>query len=100
MSFKFSPGKKVRLTAEARFKQREERKTDAEKVWVEMAATRTAEIAKTDRLRVLRLAKEETDREAAALLAISKTAMKVATPRRTKPSGRAPGAHGAKARFR
>jgi hypothetical protein len=56
---------KTRSTAEARFKLKEERKTDAEKVWVEINASRKAELAKTDRLRALRLAKEEDDRVAA-----------------------------------
>ena len=72
MSTESGGAEKVRSTAEARFKLKEERKTDAEKVWVEINASRSAELAKTDRLRALRLAKEETDREAAALAAASK----------------------------
>jgi len=65
MSIDSDRADKTRSTAEARFKLKEERKTDAEKVWVEINATRKAELAKTDRLRALRLAKEETDRAAA-----------------------------------
>ena len=82
MSEQPTPVERVRLTAEARFKLKEERKTDADKVWVEMAASRTAELAKTDRLRALRLAKEEVDREAAALEAASKPAKKVRSARK------------------
>lgn len=84
MSDESGPVERVRLSAEARFKQKEERKTDAEKVWVEMAASRTAELAKTDRLRALRLAKEEADREAAAVAAAAAPPKKTRAPRKVK----------------
>jgi hypothetical protein len=56
----------ARVRAEARFKLNEQRRSDAEKVWAEVEAGRAAEIAKTDRLRALRLAREEADRAAVA----------------------------------
>ena len=67
----------ARAQAEARFKLNEQRKSDAEKVWAEVQAGKAAELAKTDRLRALRLAKEEADRALAA-----------AAPTGTKPSRR------------
>ena len=66
MSIQSEGAEKARSTAEARFTLKAERKTDAEKVWTEISASRTAELAKTDRLRALRLAKEDADRAAAA----------------------------------
>ena len=66
MSADLDRAEKARTQAEARFKMAEQRKTDAEKVWAEMEAGRAAELAKTDRLRALRLAKEEADRATAA----------------------------------
>lgn len=53
----------ARARAEARFKLTEQRKTDAEKAMAEVNAHRTAELEKTVRLRALRLAKEESDRQ-------------------------------------
>jgi hypothetical protein len=71
---------KARAQAEARFKMAEQRKTDADKVWAEMEAGRAAEIAKTDRLRALRLAKEAADREAAAAAPVKGTKARKKTP--------------------
>jgi hypothetical protein len=55
-------------TAEARAAARkavlEHRSTEAQKVMAEMKAAKEAEHAKTERLRALRLAKEEAEREA------------------------------------
>ena len=56
----------ARTKAEARFQVAERRKTDAEKVLSDLKTAKDAESAKTVRLRALRLAKEETDREIAA----------------------------------
>ena len=53
----------ARARAEARFKLNEQRKTDAEKAMAEVEAHRAAELEKTVRLRALRLAKEEADRQ-------------------------------------
>ncbi len=48
--------------AEARFQVTEQRKTEAEKAMQDLRDAKTAEAAKTIRLRALRLAKEEADR--------------------------------------
>ena len=56
----------ARAKAEARFQVTEQRKTDAEKAMQDIRDAKTAELAKTVRLRALRLAKEEADRAAAA----------------------------------
>jgi hypothetical protein len=57
----------ARARAEARFQVHEQRKTDAEKAMRDIQDAQVAERAKTIRLRALRLAKEEADREVAAL---------------------------------
>lgn len=56
----------IRTRAEERFRVREQRASDADKAMQDIAAAKDAERAKTERLRALRLAKEEADREIAA----------------------------------
>ena len=56
----------ARARAEERFRVREQRATEADKAMQDIASAKVAERAKTERLRALRLAKEEADREAAA----------------------------------
>ena len=56
----------ARARAEARFQAGEQRKSDAEKVMQEIRDAKVAELAKTERLKALRVAKEVADREAAA----------------------------------
>lgn len=56
----------ARARAEAKFHLAERRKTEAEQVMSEVNAAKMAEMAKTARLRALRLAKEEEERAAAA----------------------------------
>ncbi len=56
----------IRQRAEARFKLAEQRQTDAAKAMNDVRSARDAEAAKTSRLRALRIAKEESDREALA----------------------------------
>ena len=58
-------GDAARARADERFKVKEQRASDAKQVMQEVAAAKTAERAKTERLKSLRLAKEEADREAA-----------------------------------
>ena len=55
----------ARARADERFKVKEQRASDAKQVMQEVAAAKTAERAKTERLKSLRLAKEEADRTAA-----------------------------------
>ena len=54
--------------AESRLRRVELQRVDAAKVRTEIEAARIAQDAKTIRLRALRLAKEESDREAASLV--------------------------------
>ncbi|MDX7952971.1 hypothetical protein P7D22_17550 [Lichenihabitans sp. Uapishka_5] len=63
--------------AEERLIRVERQRVDADKVRSEMAAAAIARDAKTIRLRALRLAKEEADREAASLV-VKKPRRKVA----------------------
>ena len=56
----------ARVRAEERFRVREQRASDADQAMRDIAVARDAERAKTERLRALRLAKEEADRVAAA----------------------------------
>lgn len=62
----------ARARADERFKVKEQRASDAKQVMQEVAAAKTAERAKTERLKSLRLAKEEADRTAAAAVALAK----------------------------
>ena len=55
----------ARARAEARFQVTEQRKTEADKAMQDLREAKAAEAAKTTRLRALRLAKEESDRQAA-----------------------------------
>lgn len=68
----------ARAKAEARFQVAEQRKTEAEKVMQDLREAKTAEAAKTIRLRALRLAKEEADRAAVAALPPKTTSRKKA----------------------
>lgn len=64
----------ARARADERFKVKEQRASDARQVMQEVAAAKSAERAKTERLKTLRLAKEEADRTAAAAVASVKKA--------------------------
>ena len=66
----------VRARVEARFKVQEQRAPEARKALEEVRAAKTAEAAKTTRLRALRLAKEEEDRIVAEAAAAEKLAKK------------------------
>lgn len=68
----------ARARADERFKVKEQRASDAKQVMQEVAAAKTAERAKTERLRTLRLAKEEADRTEAAAVALAKKSAKPA----------------------
>ena len=56
----------AKARAEARFRKNEQRSSEAEKVHAEVAAKVRARDENTARLKGLRLAKEQVDREAAA----------------------------------
>lgn len=75
----------ARARADERFKVKEQRATDAKQVMQEVAAAKTAERAKTERLKSLRLAKEEADR-AAALAAGPVVKKTTRAPRKTTAS--------------
>ena len=83
-------GDAARARADERFKVKEQRASDAKQVMQEVAAAKSAERAKTERLKSLRLAKEEADRTAAAAVALTKKptrpARKAAAPKKTVPS--------------
>jgi hypothetical protein len=68
--------------AEMRFKTQELRASDARKALDEISAAKRAELAKTERLRALRLAKEEADRIAA--VAQPRTARKKPAPSKVR----------------
>lgn len=71
----------ARVRAEERFRVREQRATDADQAMRDIAVARDAERAKTERLRALRLAKEEADRVAAAAAPAPVKKTRAAAPR-------------------
>lgn len=66
MTTRKSLSDEARARAEARFQVSEQRKSDAEQVMRDLQDAQQAERAKTERLKALRIAKEQSDRDAAA----------------------------------
>ena len=73
----------ARRKAEGRFQRAKQRDTDAQTAHEERAKVQQAEVAKTERLRALRLAKEATDAAAAQRAAEEKSL--AAEARKRKP---------------